>query len=165
MRSTQTARSTYPCIDLGGEAAQSTVEAALLLPAFMLVMLMALQPACLLYTRSIMEGAAAQVARIASTFEGEPAALEAFALRRLSAVPDVSIFHAGGPEAWEVDVDAGAGGVRVSISGRARPLPLLGALCGAFGESDGQGGVLLRAEVARGSRPGWVEGGYDDWVS
>ena len=39
--------------------AQATVEAALLIPSFLLLLLLMLQPVCLLYTRAIVESAAA----------------------------------------------------------------------------------------------------------
>ena len=42
---------------LGECKAQATVEAALLLPSFLFVLLLALQPVCMLYTRAVMEGA------------------------------------------------------------------------------------------------------------
>ena len=144
------------------------MEAAALLPAFLLLVLLGLQPACLLYTRAVMESAAAETARLMVTAEAEgDDAYRAFALRRLAAVPDVSIFHVGGPLSWEVGLSrAGEGGaVGVSIEGAARPLPILGALAPAMGALDANGDVGLRVEVSYDGRPGWLEGGYDAWTS
>lgn len=145
------------------------MEAAFLLPTFFVLMLLALQPVCLLYTTSIMESAAAQTARLMVTADGEDdEGYRSFALRRLAAVPDVSVFHAGGPYAWDVSMtrseDAG-GEVSVSIEGHVRPLPVLGVFASSFGEVNAQGDVLLRVEVSYAGRPAWLEGNYASWVS
>ena len=170
MRSTSAASSTSRSIEWMREVrAQATVEAALLLPSFLILLLLALQPVCLLYTRSVMEGAAAETARLMTTGRlGEDDAYIAFALRRLAAVPDLAIFHAGGPMAWEIECGRAAesgGRVRVSIEGSVRPLPVIGAFARAFGSEDGDGDVLLRVDVAYGGRPEWLEGDYEAWVS
>ena len=108
-----------------------------------------MQPACLLYTRCVMEGAAVEVARLAATAR-EGLDVRPFALRRIAAVPEVSVFHVGGQQDWEV-------------SGHARPLPLLGGICGLLGESD-EKGLVLEARVTASTRPDWLEGSYGDWV-
>lgn len=131
-------------------------------------MLLALQPLCLLYTRSIMESAAAGTARLMVTATADEASCRAFAQRQLAAVPDVSIFHMGGPLSWDIELGYGAerdGSVLVSIVGSARPLPVLGVFAGAFGKLDGQGNARLEVEAAYDGRPGWLEGGYGDWIS
>lgn len=151
------------------DSAQATVEAAVLLPSFLVVLLLALQPVCLLYTTSVMEAAASQTARILITGERvDDESVRAFALRRLAAVPDVSIFHAGGPLSWQIEFERASGAdglVGVEIRGAVRPLPVLGAFAGAFGETNGIGDVELCVEVAYDGRPSWLEGGYGDWVS
>ena len=59
---------TSRCIDAAREdRAQSTVEAAFLLLTFLTLILLALQPVCLLYTRAVMESAAAETARLMTT--------------------------------------------------------------------------------------------------
>ncbi len=169
MRSTPRGRSTSRCSEALAETrAQATVEAAFLLPVFLLVLLLALQPVCLLYTRSVMESAAAETARLMVTGDAsDEEAHRAFAMRRLAAVPDVSIFHAGGPLAWDVELGyAGGGGTaRVSIEGAVTPLPVIGAFAGTFGERDAHGDVLLRVEVERAGGPSWLEGDYETWIS
>ena len=68
----------------GEERAQATVEAAVLLPSFLIVLLLALQPICLLYTTSIMESAASQAARLLITGEYvDDKSVQAFVMRRL----------------------------------------------------------------------------------
>jgi len=146
---------------------QATVEAAVLVPTVMLVLAMLLEPACMLYTRCVMRSAAAEVARAVQTAPSsgaDEADYEAYALRRLKAVPEVSIFHAGGEADWDVDVEGlGSGEVRVSITGHVRPLPILGVVAGAFGTSDADG-VVLSVSVTGVGRPSWVRGSYEDWV-
>lgn len=152
-----------------GESGQATVEAALLLPSFLVLLLLALQPVCILYTRAVMEGAAAQTARLMITGGlGDDEAYRAFALRRLSAVPDLAIFHAGGSHSWSFEFERASktgGNVRVAIEGTVRPLPILGAFVGGFGGLDERGDVVLRVEVAYDGRPEWLEGDYEEWIA
>lgn len=157
-------RLTSRCIE---DRAQATVEAAVLLPCFLLVLLLALQPICLLYTRAVMESTASEVARLMATGNADDDAYRSFALRRLSAVPDISIFHAGGPQAWEMAFERAGhtgGNVRVSIEGAIRPLPVLGVFAPAFAEVNALGDAVVRVEVSYEARPDWLEGEYEDWV-
>lgn len=65
----------------------------MLIPAFLLLLLLMLQPVCLLYTRSVMESTAAETARLLATGDADgDEAYRSFALRRLAAIPDLSIF-------------------------------------------------------------------------
>lgn len=161
-------RSISRCTEmLHATRAQATVEAAFLLPVFLTLLLLALQPVCLLYTRAVMEQAAAATARLMITGEGDDEAYRTFALRRLSAVPNLEIFHAGGPLSWEIELKRTAdtgGKVSVAIDGYVRPLPVLGAFVAAVGEANAYGDVGLRVEVAYEGRPAWLEGGYDAWI-
>lgn len=148
-----------------GRSGQMSVEAALLVPVLLTVMALLAQPACVLYTRAVMAATAGEVARLASTSRGDENDLRAFALRRLAAVPDVPLFHEGGPAAWDVEVTGpdGSGTVSVSISGRVRPLPLLGALVSVLGTGRG-GSIELRVETSGAVRAKWVGGEYADWI-
>ena len=144
---------------------QSTVEAALLIPVTLTVVALLVQPACVLYTRSVMSATAYELARVVSTSRGSADEVRAYALRRLAAVPEVPLFHEGGPDAWEVVAEGpdDAGRVTVSVEGRVRPLPLLGALVAALGPS-GDGCVVLRAETSLDVRSDWVRGSYEEWI-
>lgn len=157
------------CIDIAREdRAQSTVEAAFLLPTFLTLILLALQPVCLLYTRAVMESAAAETARLMTTTTVEDDDdLKEFTRRRLAAVPNVSIFHAGGPLSWDIELGrAGAGGVSsVSVSGEVKPLPVIGAFAQAMGGAAEGGYVELKVDVSYQSRPEWLEGDYDSWIA
>ena len=154
---------------LRGERAQATVEAAFAFPVLLTLMLLTMQPVCLLYTRAVMESAAAEGARLAVTNEtADEEGLEAFVLRRLAAVPNLSIFHEGGPLSWEIEMTRasdGAGAVAVEISGTARPLPVLGAFAAAMGEAGGSGSIGLKVSASYDGRPSWLEGRYDDWIA
>ena len=146
------------------QAGQSSVEAALLLPTVMVVLALLLEPVCLLYTRTVMQHAACLSARAALTTSLEEGAVREMALRRLAAVPEAPPFHVGGRDDWAVTVNGlGSSRVSVSITGHAKPLPLVGAAIALAGGSDGAG-VVLRVDVEEGLRPEWLEGGYDDWV-
>lgn len=140
----------------------------MLLPAFLTLLLLALQPVCLMYTRAVMESAAGETARVAAHGEGGQAdaeACRAFAERRLAAVPDIGIFHAGGPLAWDIDIASADGQVSVRIAGAVEPLPVLGAFAAPFASRDAHGNIEIEVQAAYACRPGWVEGGYDDWVA
>lgn len=147
------------------ERGQATIEAAALLPTLMLLFGILLQPACLLYTRAVMRGAAAEVVRVIGTSSSVPDEdCRDFVLRRLKAVPEVPLFHVGGRSDWDVSFERGVGVVTVSISGHLRPLPLLGITAAALGERDGAG-VRLDVQVTERTRPTWLGGDYASWVS
>lgn len=143
----------------------------MLLPCLFVLLLLALQPVCLLYTRAIMEAAAASGARLMVTGENvSDESCRAFVVRQLAAVPNVVIFHAGGPLSWDVEfTHAGegdaAGAVRVSVRGYVRLLPVLGAFAPVFGATNAQGDVELSVDVSYRARPDWLEGGYDAWIA
>lgn len=148
-------------------AGQATVEAAVLIPSVMLLMALLVQPICLLYTRTVMHGAAAETARAVVTARGGEDLQECkqYALRRLAAVPEVSVFHVGGAQDWQVEVSQGDSGrtVDVAITGHARPLPLFGQVAAALTDRDVTG-LVLRVEVKQRMRPSWLEGSYGDWL-
>ena len=153
---------TFFCSEVSGQA---SVEAAALLPTIMIVILMLLQPACLLYTRSVMRSAAAQTARVVATASSEnERECKEYALRRLQAIPNVSIFHEGGPRDWDIQISGlGEAEVCIEISGSVKPLPVIGGLTAALGASD-HGTIQLHVEVTEQVRPEWLEGNYEDWV-
>ncbi len=146
-----------------GNDGQASVEAAVLIPSLLVVVALLVQPTCLLYTRSVMSGAASEAVRLAATSSSTDEVV-AFVKRRLKAVPEVSVFHAGGEADWSVSVSgAGTARPRVEISGHARPLPLTAAIAGAVAGSNGSG-VVLKVEKEADARAGWVQGAYSDWV-
>ncbi len=144
---------------------QATVEAALLLPTVLILVALLVQPACVLYTKSVMASAASEATRLVATARGSDDEVRAYVLRRLAAVPDLRIFYEGGADAWEIRTQGpdDAGRVTVEVEGRVSPLPLLGAIVSALGEADG-GGIIMSVEVARDVRADWIGGGYGDWI-
>lgn len=148
-----------------GQRGQATVEAAVAIPSMMLVFALLLQPVCLSYTRTVMCNAAGECARAAATaYGGDVAACREFALRRLAAVPEVPMFHVGGRSDWDVRVDRTDAHVDVSITGHARPLPILGAAAELLAASDARG-LVLHVELSQDTRADWVGGDYDAWQS
>ena len=153
------------CIGVFGVSGQSSVEAAVLLPTVMLLMALLVQPACLLYTRMVVGSTAASCARLLATLpSGSLEQCEAYALRRLAAVPEVEMFHVGGREDWRVEASCEGGVAQVCVSGHVRTLPLLGVVASRMGRQDGQG-TVIEVTVSERVRPGWLGGDYDTWVS
>lgn len=142
-----------------------SVEAAVLIPVALTLLALLVQPACVLYTRAVMDATAGELVRLAVTSRGSDDDLRAFALRRLAAVPEVPCFHVGGAQAWVVSVEGpdDEGRVTAVVEGRVRPLPLVGVVAHALGRSDGQN-VVVRAEVTLAARAEWIGGSYEDWV-
>ena len=141
----------------------------MLLPVLMLLLAMLVQPACLLYTRCVMQAAASQGCRVLATSgSGLLDYRDARDLmrRRLEAVPAAPVFHEGGRTGWTVTMTGSAtsGEVAVEIKTTARPLPFMGALAALVGDGRADGSVALRVSVARVARPEWLEGGYGDWA-
>lgn len=143
------------------------MEAAVLIPSVMLLIALLVQPICLLYTRAVMHGAAAETARAVATARGAGDLEECkqYARRRLAAVPEVSVFHVGGERDWQIEVTQSDSGrnVSVAITGHARPLPLFGQVSAALSDKDSTG-LVLRVEVKQHMRPSWLEGNYGDWL-
>ncbi len=149
------------------ESGQASVEAALLLPVLMICLALLTQPMCLLYTRAVMQSAAAEGCRLLATAQSGSAQdgeLEQYVRRRLEAVPQADIFRAGD---WQIELsgDASSAQVGVAITGHARPLPLVGVVASLLGPLDAAGNVELKVEVSRPARPSWVEGGYHAWLA
>lgn len=137
----------------------------------MLLIAVLVQPACLLYTRCVMQAAAAEGCRLMATAQDAggtaEAAQRAYVMRRLRAVPTAPIFHEGGDEGWTIEVSGSTSQheASVRIATTARPLPIVGVLSGLLGQTDGSGSVVLEVQVSVTTRPEWLEGGYDEWSS
>lgn len=136
----------------------------MLLPTLLALLALLVQPVCVLYTRSVMWEAAAEATRAVACARSMETC-RSFALRRLDAVPEVSVFHVGGRDDWQVSATR-SGDRRTStveVVGHLRPLPLLGDAACALMERDGSG-VVLRVRVSERTRPSWLEGSYGGWM-
>lgn len=146
--------------ELSEERGQASVEAAFLMPVSALLLLLLIQPICLLYTTAVMWEAASETAR-AALAASSIQDLEEYALRRLAAVPDIGIFHAG---SWDIAVSGmEEETVTVTISGHADALPLVGTLAAIGTGTDGEG-LVLEVVLEERLRPSWLEGSYDEWI-
>ena len=138
------------------------MEAAFLLPALCVLVLLLVQPGILLYDRMVMEGAAADACRLLATTsnsrEGAQEQCEAYVRRRLGAVPQQDCFHVHGPQCtWDIRLegDEASQSVRVSIATEARPLPLLGTAASLLGIVNGRGNFVVEVSVAQQVQPAW----------
>lgn len=153
--------SPFSCEDAG----QATVEAAFLIPIMFCALLLLIQPSMILYDRVVMKSAASDACRLLATktdAAGDMSgAVDAFVRHRLGAIPPVDCFHVhGGGCSWDIQVegDERSETVRVAISNRVKPLPLLdaaGSLLGLVGED---GTLSVKVESSRQTQPGWVSG-------
>lgn len=149
------------------ESGQSSVEAAFLLPVFLTVVLLMVQPAIVLYDKMVMNAAVAEGCRLMATLpSSQEEYCEDFIRRRLGAVPQHDCFHVHTVDecSWEIGIegDEGSDTVTVSIANRLRPLPLLDIASVLLGLTDDEGCLSIRVEASMPAQPAWVgvaEGG------
>ena len=136
------------------EAGQSTVEAAILLPMLFALFGLLLQPAILLYDRSIMNAAAGEGCRAATTCVSKADA-QAFIERRLGAIPKIPIFHDG--DEWEIEFSSNSIPY-VRITNHVQPLPLFGIVAGLANAVDDQGRIEQVVISQESCVPAWTRG-------
>lgn len=141
---------------------QATVEAALLIPALLISLLLLIQPGILLYTRMVMEGAAAEGCRAlatASSLEEDTATVEDFVKRRLASVPQQENFHVHDPVcSWQIDLSGNEASeeVAVSISTEVKPLPLFDFGLDALSVLNSSGNYELKVSHHLTTKSTWV---------
>lgn len=141
---------------------QATVEAALLIPALLISLLLLIQPGILLYARMVMEGAAAEGCRVlatASSLEENTATVEDFVKRRLASVPQQENFHVHDPAcSWQIDLSGNEASeeVTVSISTEVKPLPLFDFGLDALGVLNSNGNYELKVSHHLTTKSTWV---------
>ena len=143
------------------DAGQATIEAAFALPVALALVVLLVQPGILLYDRIVMQQAAAETCRLlATTPEGDPSGTcKAFALRRLGAVPEQDCFHVHqGGCTWEVELEGGeaSDAVRVRITTKAKPLPLIGVGARLLGIVNDGDAFEVSVEASAPTQPAWV---------
>lgn len=147
------------------ESGQSTVEAAVLLPIFFVVLGMLVQPSILLYNRCIMNAAAAEGCRLVATSTGDDASVRAYLERRLASIPKIDVFHEG--DLWEIGWSKNASQATVTISNHAKPLPLFGIIAAFANVRAEDNCIEQRIEVSSVSLPAWagaLESGPSGWI-
>lgn len=124
---------------------------------------MLIQPAILLYTYMVMQGAAAETCRIVSTetlLEQNAEAVEEYAKRRLSAVPQQESFHVHDPSCtWKVTYTGNdaTSEVTVSIANEMKPLPLFDFGLEALGVLNDEGNIQLIVSHHLQTKSDWVK--------
>lgn len=143
-------------------AGQSSVEAALLLPILLFIVVLLAQPLCLLYTRAHMASAAAEALRVNATTQ-DATEVTSFIQRRLSAIPKLDIFHTGGPDDWQIEVQGSATKHgSISITGHVKPFPVFYLFVSLAGLTDHEG-LKLTVTTSSDVQPSWLEGNYAQW--
>lgn len=147
------------------ELGQSSVEAAIAIPVLFTLLLLLLQPAIVMYDRTIMMSAAAEGCRLlmtATSAQGDMGeSCEAFIRHRLSAVPQHDCFHVhDGGCSWDIQLIGGEGSssVTVRIGNEYRPLPLLDVAATLLGLTNERGNVEMSVESTLATQPAWVAG-------
>ena len=153
---------------ISSERGQSTVEAALLLPVFLLIVGLLVQPAILLYNRCVMEAAASEGCRMLATSTCDEKVAKAYVERKLKAIPNAELFHMG--SSWDIEVQGSEGSseVSVSITNTSRCLPIVGIASGLVGQLNADGSVECTVEAASNATPDWVaslEDGPEEWIA
>lgn len=149
--------------------AQSTIEAAILLPALIVVFALLIQAGVVMYTKVSMRFAASEACRLYAvrpeefSDRNQEDRYREFVLHRLAAIPELDIFHKGSQDDWDIHVDISKNWCSVSIEHVYCPLPLWGLGAYAAGYESRDGGVVMRVEVNSSVRPLWLKGGYHEW--
>lgn len=161
------------CDKLKERCGQSTIEAAFVLPVLMLLLLMMLQPGICLYDHIVMRSAAAEGCRLLATSSADASTNEDYIRRRLSAIPDIPIFHDHSGEcSYEIEMfgDETSSEVGVRISNRMKPLPLLDLAMRLANVLDDGGYLVIEARSDMRTQPGWAASSSEgssprEWVS
>ena len=143
---------------------QATVEVALLIPLFFLLLLLLFQPIIILYDYMVMTSAAGVGCRVLIT--SSEATTEStttdFIKRRLGAIPPIDYFHVQGKSertcTWRISYSGNKNSdyVRVTISTQVRLLPLIDIAATMMGIPDESGTITLEKTVRLKTQPDWV---------
>lgn len=108
---------------------QATVEAAVLIPIVLLMLMFLLQPGIILYDRLVMKNAAAEGCRLLSTkiaISSQTDLYEEYIRSRLGSIPQEDHFHIHDDGcSWEISMqgDESSAVVSVEITNKVKPLP------------------------------------------
>ena len=139
--------------------AQGTVEAAIVIPILLTLVLLMVQPAIVFYDQVVMKSAASEGCRLVSELGSESTSnVEDFVRRRLSAIPQADIFHVhSGDCSYDISIEgANAAMATVTIKNKIKLLPLIDVAYRAFGRGGESGTLELVATSTQISQPEWV---------
>ena len=143
------------------DRAQATIEAAFAIPLLGVLLLMLLQPGIVLYDKIVMEHAAAEGCRLLATTTAQNASTnEDYIRRRLSAVPEVDLFHVHSTDCtWKIELsgDEASDATWVSISTEIEPLPLIDIALRSIGAVNESGHIELAVESTMETQPSWAQ--------
>lgn len=145
------------------KSGQASVEAALILPVILMIIALIVEPVCLLYTKTVMDGACAEGLRVATT-TSDIELIESYIRRRLKAIPEVPLFHKGGEKDWNISIEKKDKNASIEITGHAAAMPPIGWCLFLVGQVDGQG-IVLKSILSVNTYPDWIEGSYADWIA
>lgn len=155
---------------IGHDAGQATVEAAFAIPVLMVLILLLLQPGIVLYDYIVLQGAAAEGCRLLATSDGAGSVQDDYVRRRLSAIPQMDLFHVHSQGcSYKIDLvgDETSSEVGVEISTKLKPVPLIDIGMSLLGVTDTDGCLTVKAKSTMPTQPDWVweSGGVpEEWV-
>lgn len=146
---------------------QATVEAAIMIPVIFIILLLLIEPGILFYDYCVMNSAAAETCRVLSTQDNnnKQKVCEAFARRRLSAIPQQDNFHlhsTGCSYQIQLEGSQDSNEVSVKIINEVKPLPLIGFLSDVLGILNANKCFEINANCTQKQRPDWVKTSIKD---
>lgn len=151
-------------------AAQSTVEAAYLIPLCMIVVLMSVQPAIVMYDMIVMRSCAREGCRMLITSTPEDhSRIKALMMRRLHGIPPIELFHSEASGcSWEISLsgDMTSAATSVEITNTLRPLPLIGSALLISGVTDQSNRYTFSVRESLPTQPDWIGSDLNprEWV-
>lgn len=145
-----------------GDCGQATVEGALLIPVFLMVILLLIQPSILLYDRMIMQGAAAEGCRLLVTgdfAQTSEESIKSAVHHKLAAIPQQDHFHVHeGQCSYQITLHGSESTdvVSVSITQEVKLLPIFDVGAKALGIVNDRGNFVIEAEVSYSAKNSWV---------
>ena len=146
---------------------QAVVEGAFLIPVFLLLLMLLIQPGILLYNYMVMSGAAAEGCRLLATRSdalGEHDAYEESIRRHLGSIPQQDQFHIHQTQcSWTITLEGAAetDQVSVRIEHQIKPLPLFDFVFQVVGLTNDAGNFVQVVELRRTTYSDWVKENED----
>ncbi len=144
-------------------AGQASVEAALLFPVILMIIALLVEPVCILYTKTVMDGACAEGLRVATT-SSDTELIESYIKRRLKAIPEIHLIHKRGDDHSKISIDKKENYGLIEITCHVAAMPPIGWCLFLAGQTDNQG-IVLHSSLSASTYPDWIEGSYADWIA